>query len=118
MVKQPVNPSDPRPGAKGEQLVVRWRTTGKGIGWRLPFKEIVPMAKSKVFTGLFIFDFDKDGKVLSHTIENVQTGGDWEKGVGAKVVGLTDWLLGGMRGGRESCPAFIQRDSETPRRSR
>ncbi|KAM7209452.1 hypothetical protein V8F20_000190 [Naviculisporaceae sp. PSN 640] len=70
-----------------------------------------PVGSSKEFTGLFIFDFDKEGRILSHTIEHVQEGGQWEKGVGAKVVGLTDWLLGGMKGseGGDACPAFSRR---------
>jgi hypothetical protein len=63
---------------------------------------------SKEFTGLFIFDFDSEGRILSHTIEHVQEGGQWEKGVGAKVVGLTDWLLGGIKGGDAPCPAFAR----------
>lgn len=50
------------------------------------------------FTGLFIFDFDEEGRIVTHTIEHVQEGGNWEKGVGARVVGLTDWLLGGLKG--------------------
>ena len=49
------------------------------------------------FTGLFIFDFDQEGRVLTHTIEHAQGNSHWEKGVGAKFVGLTDWLLGGMK---------------------
>jgi hypothetical protein len=65
-------------------------------------------ASDKEFTGLFIFDFDSEGRILSHTIENVQEGGQWEKGVGAKVVGLTDWLLGGIKGGDAPCPAFAR----------
>ncbi|KAK4033876.1 hypothetical protein C8A01DRAFT_49611 [Parachaetomium inaequale] len=65
-------------------------------------------ASSKEFTGLFIFDFDSEGRILSHTIEHVQEGGQWEKGVGAKVVGLTDWLLGGIKGGDAPCPAFAR----------
>lgn len=105
MVKQPLHFSPKRQGAIGEQLVVRWRTIGKTKGWGL-----APKDESKEFTGLFIFEFDNEGRVLSHTIEHVQEGGDWENGVGAKVVGLTDWLLGGMKGGREGdntpCPAF------------
>ncbi|KAK4122743.1 hypothetical protein N657DRAFT_681725 [Parathielavia appendiculata] len=63
---------------------------------------------SKEFTGLFIFDFDSEGRILSHTIEHVQEGGQWEKGVGAKVVGLTDWLLGGIKGGDAPCPVFAR----------
>ncbi|KAK3304352.1 uncharacterized protein B0T15DRAFT_238168 [Chaetomium strumarium] len=63
---------------------------------------------NKEFTGLFIFDFDGEGRILSHTIEHVQEGGQWEKGVGAKVVGLTDWLLGGIKGADAPCPAFAR----------
>lgn len=69
---------------------------------------------SKEFTGLFIFEFDGEGRVVSHTIEHVQEGGDWERGVGARVVGLTDWLLGGMRkrgDAGEACPACFVEDT-------
>lgn len=70
--------------------------------------------EEKEFTGLFIFEFDSEGRILSHTIEHVDEGGNWEHGVGAKVVGLTDWLLGGMKGGREGsdtpCPAFARKE--------
>lgn len=65
---------------------------------------------SKEFTGLFIFEFDEEGRVVSHTIEHAQVGGNWEKGVGARVVGLTDWLLGSLRNGNREgtpCPAFF-----------
>ncbi|KAK3683841.1 hypothetical protein B0T22DRAFT_443840 [Podospora appendiculata] len=132
--------SVPRPAAAfGEQLVVRWRTVGdKGKNWGIPFinnnhngkgdggggdkaseyTAPVGMAQAvgarKEFTGLFIFDFDKEGRILSHTIEHAQEGGQWERGVGAKVVGLTDWLLGGMKGGGEDpngpCPAFAPKE--------
>lgn len=121
MVREPGK----RAGSGAEQLVVRWRTTGASrIGWRLPFRDLFQTAggeraaaASDGFTGLFIFEFDGEGRILSHTIEHVQSGGEWERGVGAKVVGLTDWLLGGMRGGREGCPAFeIQRDEDLRRR--
>lgn len=103
--------------ARREQLVVRWRTIGKtrgkgtgafykGMGASDNMDKITEWLgggkgedDSKEFTGLFIFEFDEEGRVLSHTIEHVQEGGNWEKGVGARVVGLTDWLLGGMRRG-------------------
>lgn len=65
--------------------------------------------EKKEFTGLFIFEFDEEGRIVSHTIEHVQEGGSWEKGVGARVVGLTDWLLGGLKsneGTGDVCPAF------------
>ncbi|KAK0626176.1 hypothetical protein B0T14DRAFT_425020 [Immersiella caudata] len=129
MVAQPLRQ---RPSsACGEQLVVRWRTSGgKGkIGAWLnslnlnggsgkdtaattaPVGDALPAGdKAKEFTGLFLFDFDAEGRILSHTIEHVQEGGQWEKGVGAKVVGLTDWLLGGMKGTEGgACPAFSRK---------
>ena len=69
--------------------------------------------EGREFTGLFIFEFDGEGRILSHTIEHVEEGGQWERGVGAKVVGLTDWLLGGFKGNGEGsttpCPAFSSR---------
>jgi Mitochondrial protein up-regulated during meiosis len=119
----PLSPTCTRP----EQLLVRWRTIGKtkgkgtgafyrGIGAGDNVDKITEWLgggkgedDSKEFTGLFIFEFDEEGRVLSHTIEHVQEGGSWEKGVGARVVGLTDWLLGGMRKRGDSgtpCPAF------------
>lgn len=110
-----------------EQLIVRWRTVGKskgkgmgafykGIGSKESVDKITEWLgggkgedDAKEFTGLFIFEFDEKGRIVSHTIEHVQEGGNWEKGVGAKVVGLTDWLIGGIKGrGQEGtpCPAF------------
>jgi len=116
-------------GHRSEQLVVRWKTCGKtkgkgtgplykGIGASEQVDKITEFLgggkgedDSKEFTGLFIFEFDEEGRIVSHTIEHVQHGGNWDKGVGAKVVGLTDWLLGGLRGkgdegGGTPCPAF------------
>ena len=133
MVRDPTY-TEGRRGAVGEQLVVRWRTVGKngngGIVSKLWFGEKeaavdhgqppeegggvykAPVGGSQAvgtgreFTGLFIFDFDGEGRILNHTIEHVQEGGQWERGVGAKVVGLTDWLLGGFKGDNSPCPAF------------
>jgi len=122
-----IPPTSTRP----EQLVVRWRTIGKtknkgtggfykGIGASENVDKITEWLgggkgedDSKEFTGLFIFEFDEQGRVISHTIEHAQEGGNWERGVGAKMVGLTDWLLGGMRNGRSGeggspCPAFCR----------
>ncbi|KAK0651400.1 hypothetical protein B0T16DRAFT_453873 [Cercophora newfieldiana] len=122
MVAQPLRKQ--AAGAVGEQLVVRWRTVGKKGGLlpllngngsgkeesKAPVGDALPAKdKAKEFTGLFFFDFDSEGRILSHTIEHVQEGGQWEKGVGAKVVGLTDWLLGGMKGNEGTCPAFSRK---------
>ncbi|KAI1095438.1 hypothetical protein F5B19DRAFT_344766 [Rostrohypoxylon terebratum] len=114
MVSQPYYSSPKRSEAYGEQLVVKWRTADSKP------KDPVPVTKEdgeqklddtlrgtqgisekKAFTGLFIFEFDKEARVISHTIEHVDEHGDWERGLGAKVVGLTDWLLGGIKGRTE-----------------
>jgi hypothetical protein len=104
MTSEPLTFLPRRPGAIPEQLVVRWCEKRKEprsardasiIARSLPFGRGVD--PDKAFTGLFVFDFDAEGRILSHTIEQAQAGGDWEGGVGAKVVGLTDWLLGGCK---------------------
>ncbi|KAG7104999.1 Dolichyl-diphosphooligosaccharide--protein glycosyltransferase like [Verticillium longisporum] len=109
MTRQPIPGAAPlRPGGRDEQLVVRWSTCAapgrEGEGPRA-LEVGKGEKKEQHFSGLFIFQFDQKGRILSHTIETVQGGGDWERGVGAKVVGLTDWLLGGLGRG-EPCPAF------------
>ncbi|GKT49947.1 uncharacterized protein ColSpa_10128 [Colletotrichum spaethianum] len=121
VTKQPLHFAPLHPGAIPEQLVVRWCASGKKNGSAGHAAAAAASAASsttesgvraaeggdRAFTGLFVFQFDAEGRILSHTIETVQEGGDWEKGVGAKVVGLTDWLLGGMRRQGESpSPAF------------
>ncbi|KAI1826884.1 hypothetical protein F4861DRAFT_19451 [Xylaria intraflava] len=119
MVSQPVHFSPRRPGAYGEQLVVKWRTAssstnGQNGSAKLSLTEqgeqnldahlrgSQTVSEKKAFTGLFVFEFDKDGRIISHTIEHVDEHGEWEKGVGARVVGLTDWLLGGIKGRSEN----------------
>ncbi|KAH6604916.1 hypothetical protein Trco_006623 [Trichoderma cornu-damae] len=114
MTSEPLTFLPRRPGAIAEQLVVRWCEKrrvkedkarpgnggggGGGGGISLPSLRLARgVDPNKAFTGLFIFDFDAEGRILTHTIEQAQEGGDWEKGMGAKFVGLTDWLLGGMR---------------------
>ncbi|KAI8963358.1 hypothetical protein F5Y11DRAFT_149551 [Daldinia sp. FL1419] len=111
MVSQPYYASPKRPEAYGEQLVVKWRTAdGKPKSPNPTITEegeqrlddtlrgTQAIGEKKAFTGLFIFEFDKEGRVISHTIEHMDEHGEWEKGLGAKVVGLTDWLLGGIKG--------------------
>lgn len=113
MVSQPVHFSPRQPGACGEQLVVKWRTAssndkdadtklslaeqgGQNLDAQLRGSQTI--GEKKAFTGLFVFEFDQEGRIISHTIEHVDEHGEWEKGVGARVVGLTDWLLGGIKG--------------------
>ncbi|TDZ31141.1 Uncharacterized protein C8035_v005263 [Colletotrichum spinosum] len=111
VTKQPLTFAPREPGALPEQLVVRWCTPGERNGSGGPSPTTAGTAAGKRgeggFTGIFVFHFDSQGRILSHTIETVQTSGDWERGVGAKVVGLTDWLLGGLRRGPENpMPTF------------
>ena len=97
-----------------EKLIVRWRTCGKtkGLGTGANYKGIG--AKQKVdkitewlggderrddteFCGLFIFEFDEEGRIVNHIIERAEGGEGWDNGVG-RVVSLTDWLLGRLSG--------------------
>ncbi|KAI1754769.1 hypothetical protein F4782DRAFT_528129 [Xylaria castorea] len=130
MVSQPMHFSPRRPGAYGEQLVVKWRTASSSDKAEEDSKLSLTergeqnldallrgsqaVGEKKAFTGLFVFEFDKDGRVISHTIEHVDEHGEWEKGVGARVVGLTDWLLGGIKGrsdGGGGLPALCEMGS-------
>lgn len=133
MTSEPLTFLPRRPGAIPEQLVVRWcerRKTpppppgsaapdgGSSSALASTIARSLRLTSgsrgadpSKAFTGLFIFDFDAEGRILTHTIEQAAAGNNWEKGVGAKVVGLTDWLLGGMRdpGDTPPLPMFERR---------
>lgn len=59
------------------------------------------------FQGIFIFAFDEEGRVASHTIEHVEEGGSWDRA--SRVVNLTDWLLGRL-GKRENEVALAFED--------
>ena len=45
------------------------------------------------FCGKFVFEFDEEGRIVTHTIEHAEENGDLEKT--SKVISVTDWLLGG-----------------------
>ncbi|KAL7624344.1 hypothetical protein AAE478_005906 [Parahypoxylon ruwenzoriense] len=122
MVNQPLHFSPKRSGAYGEQLVVKWRTADGKLKGPNPsvteegeqklddtLRGTQSIGEKQAFTGLFLFEFDKEGRIISHTIESVDEHGEWEKGVGARVVGLTDWLLGGIKGRTEGgAPALCR----------
>lgn len=104
MTSEPLTFLPRRTGAMPEQLVVRWCERRRCEGDKLDPGGIARslwrgrgVDPNKAFTGLFIFDFDAEGRILTHTIEQAQEGGNSERGMGAKFVGLTDWLLGGMK---------------------
>ena len=100
-------------GNSNEKLIVKWRTCGKtkglgvgarykGIGARQRVDKITEWLggdarDDEEFCGLFIFEFDEEGRVSSHVIERVEGGEGWDKNVG-RVVALTDWLLGRFNG--------------------
>ena len=69
------------------------------MGTAMP--DVIKQDAKKEFIGMFIFEFDAEGRILAHTIENMVDGNDTEKV--SKVVGLTDWLLGGMRSPSAAC---------------
>lgn len=126
MTTEPLHFSPQRAGAFPEQLVVKWRTSGKSKEnpslteqGEHKLNESIRGTQGKgaknEFTGLFIFEFDNCGKIISHTIEHVDQSGEWDTGVGAKVVHLTDWLLGEIRGGRQpqgTIPMFEVTDND------
>ncbi|KAF2810630.1 uncharacterized protein BDZ99DRAFT_560864 [Mytilinidion resinicola] len=91
-----------------EKLIVRWKTCGKskgaqtgglyrGIGASEQVDKITEFLggaarKDEEFCGLFIFEFDEEGRISSHTIEHAEEGGSWDKTT--RVISVTDWLLG------------------------
>ncbi|KAL3466566.1 hypothetical protein BJX64DRAFT_284504 [Aspergillus heterothallicus] len=63
---------------------------------------IFKLSSEDQFTGLFIFSFDEEGRVLTQTIEHAEDASGWERT--AKFVTLTDWLIGKARGSLEPAP--------------
>ncbi|PWY65310.1 hypothetical protein BO70DRAFT_346477 [Aspergillus heteromorphus CBS 117.55] len=57
---------------------------------------IFKLSKEEQFTGLFIFSFDEEGRIASHTIEHADNARGWDRT--SKFVTLTDWLIGKARG--------------------
>ncbi|KAL4928268.1 uncharacterized protein BDV17DRAFT_264598 [Aspergillus undulatus] len=60
---------------------------------------IFKLSSEQQFTGLFIFSFDEEGRVLTQTIEHAEDASGWERT--ATFVTLTDWLIGKARGSLE-----------------
>jgi hypothetical protein len=101
------------PSAAGEEkLIVRWKTSRSAATKTSAGGSMTDMIRNmlsvlgadggsaaeegkqdtKDFDGLFIFEFDEEGRILQHTIEHVEQGNVWERT--AKVISVTDWLLG------------------------
>jgi hypothetical protein len=89
----------------GEKLIVKWKTCGAGKGdvTEQIKKMMAILGRTKSvnedFHGLFLFEFDDEGRILSHTIEHVEEGNNWERTT--KVISVTDWLLGRAWGKKE-----------------
>lgn len=91
-----------------ERLIVRWKTCGKtqgkgmgalyrGIGASEQVDKITEWLggdarDDEEFCGKFVFEFDEEGRIITHTIEHAEDNGDLEKT--SRVVSVTDWLLG------------------------
>ncbi|KAJ4369828.1 hypothetical protein N0V83_005592 [Neocucurbitaria cava] len=95
---------------RNEKLVVKWRTCGKSDEQKEngQVSDAVEKITSIVagssrpheeFAGLFIFEFDEEGRIINHIIEHTEEGRHWDQT--AKVISVTDWLLGRAWGRRE-----------------
>lgn len=113
---------------QNERLIVRWKTTGKRRG-----EGVGPLNRDKKgkggqldriteflgrdarddeeFSGLFIFEFDSEGRISKHIIEHAQEGRNFEKMT--RVVSVTDWLIGLAKGNlSEQQPSLVLGCSE------
>ncbi|KAJ5105184.1 hypothetical protein NUU61_002531 [Penicillium alfredii] len=91
------DPAPSRTSAQHSHLSSSKNGTNKGLSVLLGGEEpIFKLSKEEQFTGLFIFAFDEEGRILTHTIEHADEADGWERT--AKFVTLTDWLIGKARG--------------------
>ena len=121
-----------RAAVGNERLIVRWKSSGKtkgksmgalyrGLGASEQLDKISEWLGTltrddEEFCGLFIFEFDEEGRIITHTIEHADQSSNWDKT--SRVVTLTDWLLGRMNGKNKKVPelAWSCSDNELMRR--
>ncbi|EKV13021.1 chromosome segregation protein (SepB) [Penicillium digitatum] len=85
------------PSSQNSHLSASTNSTNKGLSVLLGGEEpIFKLSKEEQFTGIFIFSFDEEGRILTHTIEHANEADGWDRT--AKFVTLTDWLIGKARG--------------------
>lgn len=106
---------------RSEKLIVRWKTCGKtkvkgtgplyggsaGSGDQMDkITEFLggDVPDDEEFSGLFIFEFDEEGRIVTHTIEHAQQGGNFEKMT--RVVSVMDWLAGKAKWRRAEEPSY------------
>lgn len=91
---------------RDEKLIVKWKTCTKaeektgalyrGIGATEQLQKLTSFLSgekaNEEFCGLFIFEFDVDGRIAKHTIEHAEQGNNYDRMT--RVVSVTDWLLG------------------------
>lgn len=91
-----------------EKLIVKWKTCGKdkdnssqavyrGVGSTEYMDKLSQVLRGEnkedsEFCGLFVFEFDEEGRISKHTIEHAEEGGNLDRAT--RVVSVTDWLLG------------------------
>ncbi|CAE7196421.1 hypothetical protein P3342_010132 [Pyrenophora teres f. teres] len=105
MIKNGTCPSSSN--IRNEKLIVKWQTCksekegGQVSDVVSKITSIVGGSKRRPheFTGLFKFEFDEEGRILNHIIEHTEEGQHWD--TTAKVISVTDWLLGRAWGRRE-----------------
>lgn len=77
--------------------------TNRGLSKLLGGEEpIFKLSKEQQFSGLFVFSFDEEGRILTHTIEHADEADGEDRT--AKFVTLTDWLIGKARGSLDPNP--------------
>lgn len=98
--------SDSNLSYRTEKLIVKWKTCGKQPNRTKSDTQMAQVRSSghdedeSEFCGLFIFEFDEEGRIVTHTIEHVEEGGNWERKT-SRVISVTDWLLGRAWGKKE-----------------
>ncbi|KAJ5145596.1 uncharacterized protein N7515_000160 [Penicillium bovifimosum] len=91
------NTATSSPDTQTNPLSGSTKGTNKGLSMLLGGDEpIFKLSQEDQFDGLFIFSFDEEGRILTHTIEHADQADGWDRT--AKFVTLTDWLIGKARG--------------------
>lgn len=113
MVEHACGPSVPA-HMRDEKLIVKWQTCGKSDKQNSrhiseAFESVTNIVAGsrpahEEFTGLFVFEFDDEGRIVHHTIEHTEEGHNWDKT--NKFISVTDWLLGRAWGRREETPSL------------
>ena len=99
-----IDPSKENSAASSQHHLSSSETgTNRGLSKLLGGEEpIFKLSKEQQFSGLFVFSFDEEGRILTHTIEHADEADGEDRT--AKFVTLTDWLIGKARGSLDPNP--------------